>query len=120
MEHRARTPPILLGLLVIVMSGVAAAAPAESSLVVDGPRVVIASGVVGGVGHDPVTYNSVEHEFFVVWDDMRNPDEVVVYGQRVAPDGSPIGGHLLLASDENRTLEASVAFNPVTDEYLVT
>jgi hypothetical protein len=83
-------------------------------------------------GREPaVAYNSLNHEYFVVWrgDDDAPPlvaGEFEVFGQRLdAATGAPIGGRIRLSDmgpDGNPAYDAvapAVAYNSTNNQYLV-
>ena len=78
-----------------------------------------------------VAYNATEDEYLVVWegDDDTPPlinNELEIFGQRLAADGSHVGGNDFRISDmgpDGSTAYAAdnpaVAYNPTTNTYLV-
>ncbi len=68
-----------------------------------------------------VVYNTVRNEYFVVWSDQRNVGATGsdVYGQRVAADGTLVGGDIAISTALRPQLYPRVAYNPIADEYLV-
>ncbi|MFB0536885.1 MAG: hypothetical protein ACETWR_18125 [Anaerolineae bacterium] len=74
----------------------------------------------GGSQHIPsVTANPAADEFLVTWWDFRE-SLGDIYGQRLAADGPLIGEEFLIARAANfENWPPAVAYNPVSDEYLV-
>jgi uncharacterized repeat protein (TIGR01451 family) len=77
-----------------------------------------------------VTYNSQDNEFFVVWqsdDDAEGmaDNEEEIYGQRLSPMGSLLGGRIrisFMGPDGNANFDAfapAIAYNSQDNEYLV-
>ncbi len=70
-----------------------------------------------------VAYNSVSHEYLVVWQDDRTQATrgTDIYGRRVAADGSRIGGDVRISRSSANADEVApaVAYNPADDQYLV-
>ena len=100
-----------------------------------GQRVSVAGSLVGGNfritgaggtagdGHPDVAWNSTANEYFVVWDDDRNHTSrgSDIYGQRVAANGSLLGGNRRLtgAGAVANDYSPAVAWNGSTNQYLV-
>ena len=78
---------------------------------------------------DPsVAYNPTADEYLVVWqgdDDSLVNDEFEVFAQRLSPSGPPLGARIRVSKQgpegnpNFRVSAPSVAYNPVSDEYLV-
>ena len=69
-----------------------------------------------------VAYDWVLDEYLVVWETRVGSDEFThhdVIGQRVAGDGSPVGGQIVIASGTTDQLAPAVVCNPALGEYLV-
>lgn len=64
-----------------------------------------------------VVYNSVDNEYLVVFGANLMLD---VYAQRVAADGSLIGGEFAIRATAHAEAYPRVAYNPATNQYLVT
>ncbi|MDO8684122.1 MAG: fibronectin type III domain-containing protein [Armatimonadota bacterium] len=65
-------------------------------------------------------YNSVNHEWFAVYKaDLGGGNLEDVIGQRIASDGSFVGGYIPLVSKSNYQNEQAVAHDPVNNRYLV-
>jgi hypothetical protein len=77
-----------------------------------GPTSVVA--VIGAI-----TYNSVNHEWFIAYQGSINGGEDDVLGQRIAANGSPVGGYLPLVVKAGYQNAADVAHDPINNRYLV-
>jgi len=66
-----------------------------------------------------VAYNSSLNEFLVVWEYEYSSSDHDIYAQRVATDGTPIGGQIAIATPTNFDGNPAVAFNASDEEYLV-
>jgi hypothetical protein len=84
-----------------------------------GPDFAPTSPGPGKQGIPAVTANPEAGEFLVTWWDGRE-QWGDIYGQRLAADGSLVGGDFLIARAANfENWPPAVAYNPVSDEYLV-
>jgi hypothetical protein len=84
-----------------------------------------------GAFHPAIVYNTLHHEYLVVWSGADDEgalvrDEYEIYAQRLADTGVQIGVNDIRVSDMggdgNPAFDAErpdVLFNPVADEYLV-
>jgi len=97
----------------------------SSAGTVDG-QFVLSDSIPGALRDRPaVAYNSVLNEFVAVWEDDRAslPSQFDVFGQRVAPTGSLIGGNFQISDvveGVNDQRQAAIAFNPGQSAFLVT
>jgi len=75
-----------------------------------------------GLETGEVTYNSVNSQYLVVWEDYRRstgyPD---VYGQRLRANGTKVGWNSLIsgASTHASREDPTVTHNPISNQYLV-
>ncbi len=67
-----------------------------------------------------VTYNSTNHEWFIAYQASINGGQDDVLGQRIASDGTLIGGYISLVVKSNYQNAADVAYDPANNRYLVT
>ena len=71
-------------------------------------------------GGGRVVFNPVVNEYFVIWDDHRFGSTAInVYAQRLAADGSLIGGNLGLTAEVFSQQDSQLAYDPLTQTYLV-
>jgi len=73
----------------------------------------------GALGPE-VVYNSVNHEWFVVYKAGVAEQNEDVYAQRYDSSGNPIGGHIGLVVRSGFQNDAHVAHDPTNNRYLVT
>ena len=69
-----------------------------------------------------IAYNSQTDQYLVVWEDHHwgFGTDWDIYGQRVAADGSTVGGGVGISYEgSNHRLAPAVAYNPVLNEFLV-
>ena len=66
-----------------------------------------------------VAYNPVLNEFLVVWEYEFSATDHDIYGQRVASDGTLIGGQIGIATPTDLDSHPAIAFNAADEEYLV-
>jgi len=70
-----------------------------------------------------VAYNSVAHEYLVVWADLRSFDgrKEDIYARRVKADGTPTGVDTRICGPKatEGEWEPAVAYNPAANQYLV-
>lgn len=93
----------------------------------DGSRVggdfLISDGsAASDVGLPAVAYNSTANQYLVVWSDWRGSvPGFDIYGQRVAASGRLVGpaSHISAADAASDRDLPVVAYNPVTNQYLV-
>lgn len=76
------------------------------------------SAPVNDQAQPSAAYNSIDHEYLVVWHDRR-AGNLDIWGQRVAPDGSLLGGSFAICSISGGQLWPDVAYNLDTNQYLV-
>lgn len=112
-----RTATVAAALLALAASATAGEAPRAAV----GTAVRVAGPAAGGDDTDPaVAYNAVQDEYLVVWTDARSRHTTVVYGQRIAPDGSRIGPNLRISGTSAGDVAfPDVAVNADTGLYLV-
>ncbi len=65
-----------------------------------------------------IAYNSVHNEYLVVWENEWAGGYHDVYARRVSADGR-ILSWFAVASNTNKTINPSVAYDPIHDRYLV-
>ena len=85
-----------------------------------GPSFRISGPVeFGGVSHPAVAWNTVDHQFLVVWNDGRN-DDSLIYGRRINADGAFLGAEFRIGGPRaTETFRPAVAFDATRTEYLV-
>ncbi len=67
-----------------------------------------------------VAYGSVHGEYLVVWQEWLS-GTWVIRGARIGADGSPVGSPFTISPDEtNNQQDPDVAYDPITDRFLVT
>jgi hypothetical protein len=66
-----------------------------------------------------VAYNSVDHEYMVVWFDARNAGNNDIFGQRVTVTGLPMGPNFPLIQIGAAQVDPVVAYNSADNQYLV-
>jgi hypothetical protein len=70
-----------------------------------------------------VAWNAIDNEYLVVWQDWRSSETrgADIYGRRVGPDGSPIGGDLRISGFRATADERNpaVTWSAERNEYLV-
>lgn len=92
-----------------MLSGGAAAAPA----------FVVAGGDATARYAPDVAYNSDLGQFLVVWEQEYSSSDHDIYAQRLAGDGTPVGAAVPVAVPPTWESLPSVAYNPITEQYLV-
>lgn len=71
--------------------------------------------------HSALAYNSTANEYLVVWEDYRTNSDADVYARRInAANGSYIGNEIAIKTGPNDQEMPDVAYNPTSNEYLVT
>jgi hypothetical protein len=65
-----------------------------------------------------IAYNSNHNEFLVVWENFWPGGHHDIYAQRVSGDGQLLSW-FAVASNSNKQINPSVAYDPVRDRYLV-
>lgn len=89
------------------------------------PFVISSAGPVGEAEDPDLAYNSVRDEFMVVWgDDRHGALDSEIYAQRISSDGAQLGGDMRITQsgsdgDATRAMLPAVAYNAVSDQYLV-
>lgn len=63
-----------------------------------------------------VAFNSVQHEYLVVWDALADAD---IYGQRVAADGTLRGASLMISLAPGKQFASDAVYGESSDEYLI-
>jgi cell division septation protein DedD len=69
-----------------------------------------------------VAYSVYQNSYLVVWERRIGDEEFGqydIYAQRVAADGTLLGGPLVLDAETDSQVHPAVAYNSYTDEYLV-
>lgn len=66
-----------------------------------------------------VTYNPVNHEWFVAYQASINDAQDDILAQRIAGDGTKIGSHISLVVRPGAQNSVSVAHDPLSNRYLV-
>lgn len=67
-----------------------------------------------------VAYNPTAGEFLVIWYEFRGASGFDVMGRRLASDGSPTGGDLVISASAGlEQYRPRLTFNPTWNEYLV-
>jgi len=96
----------------------------EPSAVRVGPVLTVVTGTVNGTGQGTIAYNSVNDEYYVVWNDFEfeMPRGVLrndIYARRVSVDGGFVDNAHAVIADENSTFAPSAVHDPVRNQYLV-
>ncbi len=68
--------------------------------------------------HSIVAYNSIANEYLAVWKYESSTDDDI-YAQRVARNGTLIGGKIRIATSSKNEYSPSVTYNAAVDEYLI-
>lgn len=76
----------------------------------------------GGQGRSSVTFDSVNKHYLVTWTDWRNAKSIDsdIYGRLLNFDGKPIGADFAITDQRASQKQASVAFDPDKQRFLVT
>ena len=91
-----------------------------------GPRFQFSSSAQSGNGSLPrIAYNAAANEYLVVWYSFKLGEDPEAYGQRIAANGTEIGGDIRLtttgtATDDKKVYDPAIAYNPLAGNYLLT
>ncbi|MDH5648171.1 MAG: hypothetical protein OEY67_00830 [Gammaproteobacteria bacterium] len=82
---------------------------------------IVISNHKGGQGESAVAFDSVNQNYLVVWSDWRNADSIDsdIYAQLLNSDGKPIGANFPITSLRVSQKQATVAFDPDKQRFLV-
>jgi len=87
-----------------------------------GPEISISNAPGGSEDTRPrIAYSPVRNVFLVVWCDGRNSATTGndIYGQLVSANGSLVGGAIAIAVAPNNQERPGIAYNSLTDQFLV-
>jgi len=83
------------------------------------PFLVSRDSNAGNEGNPAVAYNPTGNEYFVTWNAYDSSGHWRVWGQRVSPGGTLAGSGFVISASPADCAPPQLAFNPVTDQYLV-
>lgn len=81
-----------------------------------GPDVEIGTGATYSEMPPAIAWSQTSSTFLVAWHTAAADD---IHAQRVASDGSRIGGEIVVTNDADWQSDVGLAWNPVLDEWLV-
>ena len=82
---------------------------------------IVISNHKGGQGRSSVAFDPVNHHYLVVWTDWRNANSIDsdIYGQLLNFNGKAIGSNFAITNQRTSQKQASVAFDPEKQRFLV-
>ena len=106
---------IFLLFSVIALSSTAQAQSTDASIIC--PEITI-SALESNEWSPDIAYNSLHNEYLVVWENVWPGGHRDVYAQRISGDGRLLSW-FAVASNTNKQMNPSVAYDPIHDRYLV-
>lgn len=82
---------------------------------------IVISGGKSGQGKSAVAFDPINKNYLVVWTDWRNANNIDsdIYGQLLNYKGEAIGGNFAITNRRTSQKQASVAFDPDQQRFLV-